>query len=60
MDRPNLERRCCPFFEFTVSVGGTAPSIRVALTGSLEMKQFLKSELGSPVVSPSTLVRPGD
>jgi len=55
-----LERRCCPFFEFTVSVGGSDPSIRVALTGSPEVKQFLNSELGSPVVSPSTLLRRGD
>jgi hypothetical protein len=52
-----LERRCCPFFEFTVSFGGSDRSIRVALTGSPEVKQFLKSELGSPVVSPSTLLR---
>jgi hypothetical protein len=52
-----FERRCCPFFEFNVSVGGSEPSIRVALTGSREVKQFLESELGSPVVSPSTLVR---
>ena len=52
-----LERRCCPFFEFTVSVGGSDPSIRVALTGSPEVKEFLKSELGSPVVSPNTRLR---
>ena len=55
-----LERRCCPFFEFAVSVGGSDPSIRVAMTGSPEVKQFLGSELGSPVVSPSTLGRRGD
>ncbi len=52
-----LERRCCPFFEFTVSVGGSEPSILVALTGSPEVKQFLESEFGSRVVSPGTLVR---
>ncbi len=51
-----LERRCCPFFEFIVSVGWSEPSIRVAMTGSPEVKQFLNLELGSPVVSPSTLL----
>src|SRR6202142_4142647 len=50
-----LERRCCPFFEFTVSVGGSEPSIRVALTGSPEVKQFLEAEFGSHVVPPSAL-----
>ncbi len=54
-----LERRCCPFFEFTVTVGGSDASIQVALTGSPEVKQFLESELESPVVSPSTLVSRG-
>ena len=48
-----LERRCCPFFEFNISVGGSEPSIRVAMTGSTEVKQFLKLELGAPVVSPN-------
>ena len=52
-----LERRCCPFFEFAASVGGSDRSIQVALTGSPEVKQLLKSELGSFVVSPSTPVR---
>jgi hypothetical protein len=54
-----LERRCCPFFEFTVSVGGSDPSLRVAVTGSPEVKQFLESELRSPVVSMGTLARQG-
>lgn len=52
-----LERRCCPFFEFTVGIGGLGSSIRVALTGSQGVKRFLKSELRSRVVAPSTLVR---
>ena len=54
-----LERRCCPFFEFNVSVGGSDSSIRVALTGSPEVKQFLELELGSHVLSPSTLLNRG-
>jgi hypothetical protein len=52
-----LERRCCPFFEFTVSMGGSDPSIRVALTGCPEVKRFLAAELRSRTVSPSGLVR---
>jgi hypothetical protein len=54
-----LERRCCPFFEFTVGIGGLDSSIRVALTGSREVKRFLESELRSRVVAPSTLLRRG-
>jgi hypothetical protein len=54
-----LERRCCPFFEFTVSVAGSDASIRVALTGSLEVKQFLESELHSRTVSPGSLLGRG-
>ncbi len=52
-----LERRCCPFFEFAVSLSGSDPSIRVALTGSPEVKRFLELEFGSRVVSPSALLR---
>jgi hypothetical protein len=52
-----LERRCCPFFEFIVSIGGSDSSIRVALTGSPEVKRFLEEELRSRIVSPSSLVR---
>jgi hypothetical protein len=52
-----LERRCCPFFEFIVSVGGSEPSIRVAMTGSQEVTRFLETELRSRAVSPSTLLR---
>jgi len=52
-----LERRCCPFFEFTVAIGASDSSIRVSLTGSPEVKLFLESELRSRVMAPSTLVR---
>jgi len=52
-----LERRCCPFFEFTLSLGGSNSSIRLALTGSPEVKEFLRAELRSRVVPPSTLLR---
>jgi hypothetical protein len=52
-----LERRCCPFFEFTISIGGSDASIRVALIGSPEVKRFLEAELGSRTTSPSALAR---
>jgi hypothetical protein len=52
-----LERRCCPFFEFTVAIGGSEAPLRVALTGSAEAKRFLETELGLLLVAPSTLVR---
>jgi hypothetical protein len=54
-----LERQCCPFFEFNVSVGGLEPSILVALTGSPEVKRLLAAELGSGVVLTNKLVRQG-
>lgn len=52
-----LERRCCPFFDFTVAIGGSDSSIGVALTGSPEVKRFLATELESRTVSPSALLR---
>lgn len=52
-----LERRCCPFLEFTVSIGASESSIRVALTGSPEVKRFLGEELRSRIVSPTSLMR---
>jgi hypothetical protein len=52
-----LERRCCPFFDFAVAIGGSDSSIRLALTGGVEVKRFLGSELRSRVVSPGALVR---
>jgi hypothetical protein len=54
-----FERRCCPFLEFAVSIGASHSPIRVALTGSPEVKKFLESEFRSGVVSPSALVRRG-
>jgi hypothetical protein len=54
-----LERRCCQFFEFTISIGGSDQSIRVALTGGPEVKRFLESELQSHIVSLNAFVRRG-
>jgi hypothetical protein len=56
-DRSALERRCCPFFEFTVGISSSDSCIRVALTGSPEVKTFLESEVRSHVVAPPTRVR---
>jgi hypothetical protein len=54
-----LERRCCPFFEFTVGIGASDTPIRVALTGGPEVKRFMEFEFRSRVVSPSALLRRG-
>ena len=59
-----LERRCCPFFEISVSIGGSDPRIRVALTGSPEVKSFLEAEFRWGVVTTRTIAviraaRPG-
>ena len=40
-----LERLCCPFFRFELSVGGNAEPLWLRLTGGKEVKEFLKSEL---------------
>jgi hypothetical protein len=40
-----LERLCCPFFRFELSVGGSAEPLWLRLTGEKGVKEFLKSEL---------------
>jgi hypothetical protein len=40
-----LERLCCPFFRFELSVGGNAEPLWLRLTGGKDVKEFLKSEL---------------
>ena len=40
-----LERLCCPFFRFELSVGGNAEPLWLRLTGEKGVKEFLKSEL---------------
>jgi hypothetical protein len=40
-----LERLCCPFFRFELSVGGNAEPLWLRLTGEEGVKEFLKSEL---------------
>jgi hypothetical protein len=40
-----LERLCCPFFRFELSVGGNAEPLWLRLTGEEGVKEFLKAEL---------------
>jgi hypothetical protein len=40
------ERRCCPFFNFTVEVGANGAPIWLRITGAAGVKVFLQSELG--------------
>lgn len=40
-----LERLCCPFFRFELSVGGNTEPLWLRLTGENGVKEFLKSEL---------------
>ena len=39
------ERRCCPFFHFTIDVQPMAKSVYLSITGSDEVKAFIKQEL---------------
>jgi hypothetical protein len=53
-----LERRCCPFLAFSVTLAGPEEPIRVKLSGDADVKQFLAAELGSRFVPATQLVRP--
>jgi hypothetical protein len=52
-----MERRCCPFFEFAIAIGGAEGSMRVALMGGVQVKPFLEAELGLRTLPPARLVR---
>jgi hypothetical protein len=53
-----LERRCCPFISFSISVGDAGQPCRVALTGDAAVEEVLRTEFGSRVVLPvGSLVR---
>lgn len=41
-----LERRCCPFFNFALEIGGENESAWLRITGREGVKEFLRSELG--------------
>jgi len=40
-----LERRCCPFFEFTIEVGPERNSTWLSLAGEEGVKDFIRHEL---------------
>jgi hypothetical protein len=46
------ERLCCPFFTFTLVVG---EELQLQLTGSAEVKAFIKQELVDPLQNNGTL-----
>jgi hypothetical protein len=54
-----LERRCCPFLAFSVSLSVPDEPIRLTIGGGAGVKAFLATELGAGVVSASALVRRG-
>jgi hypothetical protein len=39
-----LERRCCPFFDFTLEVSSETDTIVLQLTGAPGVKEFLASQ----------------
>jgi hypothetical protein len=42
-----LERICCPFLNFRISVSADSDEIELALIGNEDVKAFLRSEFGS-------------
>ena len=43
----DLERRCCPFFHFSIEVVPANGGTWLRLTGSASVKDFIRSELGT-------------
>ena len=41
-----LERKCCPFFSFTIEIEGGAGSTWLTLSGPPGVKEFIRLELG--------------
>ena len=41
------ERRCCPFFTFTLQQEANGGPLWLKLTGSAEVKQFIQAELAA-------------
>jgi hypothetical protein len=42
-----LERICCPFLNFRISVSADSDLIELALIGNKDVKAFLRAEFGS-------------
>jgi hypothetical protein len=43
-----LERRCCPFLNFTIELAAGDGPVTVALSGADGVKDFLRAEMGLP------------
>ena len=43
-----LERRCCPFLNFTIELAAGDGPVTVALSGADGVKDFLRAEIGLP------------
>ena len=41
----DLERRCCPFFKFTLEKTPASDSVRLCLTGGEGVKEFLETQI---------------
>lgn len=39
-----LERRCCPFFDFTLQVAAEVGEVRLTIGGGPEVKEFLRGQ----------------
>lgn len=55
MDFIANERRCCPFFTFTVTVG---EALWLTLTGAEEVKAFIKANMVEPLAETGQLPDP--
>jgi hypothetical protein len=42
----DMERRCCPFLRFTLTIPGNGEAPSLALQGTEGTKEFLQAELG--------------
>ena len=41
-----VERQCCPFFTFTLTIGKESEGVWLELAGPVGTKEFIKTELG--------------
>jgi hypothetical protein len=41
-----LERLCCPFFDFALSIESGSDSLRLRITGREGVKEFIRAEFG--------------
>jgi hypothetical protein len=51
-----LERLCCPFLRFDLTIDGAGP-MRLSLGGPAGVKDLLRIELGGPMLAADRLVR---